>query len=236
MAAAVALMLFIFSINYIIYSNRVMRTHAQHKAYDSFISYGRGDDDDFVGLLYESLIENGYKVWYDRVSIESNGLSFLQNIRDALAENPIRLILVITPHAIESKFVQAEWQFALENCFTIIPVLRMGAETDENGKIIFSNKDYSLIPERLQRKRLHCIDFRRNRQYADAFGELLNSLSNALNRIGTLHGVLNKPKNYIERVSEIEEIKASLLRDSQYPTVVTSTGKATAVQGMGGIG
>src|SRR4051812_28803521 len=129
------------------------------KPYDLFISYGRRDDDDFVRQLHKDLTKHEYKVWYDLESAESNGLSFLQNTRDALIENPIRLILVVSPHAQVSEFVKAEWEFALENCIVIIPVLRIGFERNKKGEPIASNKDYELIPKPLQRRSLHCIDF-----------------------------------------------------------------------------
>ena len=140
------------------------------KPYDLFISYGRKDDDNFVKQLYEDLTIQGYKVWYDLESAESNGLSFLQNTRDALVVNPIRLILVIGPHAMESAFVKAEWQFALENCQVIIHILRRGLERNKKGEPVASDKDYELVPEPLQKRRLHCIDFRRERNYKDALG------------------------------------------------------------------
>jgi hypothetical protein len=205
--------------------------------YDLFISYGRKDDEEFVRQLYAGLTKNNYKVWYDNSgSLESNGLSFLQNIRDALSENPIRLIIVIGPHAAQSLYVKAEWEFALENCQVIIPILRMGLTKNENGKIIKSDKDYNLIPEPIQKRNLDCIDFRKERNYNEALDELLNDLSKDIKKLTELHGVINKPNNYINRNEDIDKIKKSILRDTREPTVVTSTGKATAVQGMGGIG
>ncbi len=59
---------------------------------------------------------------------------------------------------------------------------------------------------------------------------------NTPKNLGLLYGVINQPNNYIEREQEIEYIKECLLKDSLHPTIVTSTGKATSVQGMGGIG
>ena len=36
-----------------------------------FLSYGRADDEPFVNRLYQHLSENGFSVWYDRVSMPS---------------------------------------------------------------------------------------------------------------------------------------------------------------------
>jgi WD40 repeat protein len=205
--------------------------------YDIFISYARKDDEDFVKRLYTDLSSHGYKVWYDNSnSLESNGVSFLQNIRDALAENPIRLLLVIGPHAAKSKYVEAEWRFALENCQIIIPILRVGQKSSQSGNSLSSDEDYELMPETLRRRRLDCINFRQERQYEDALNELLHDLSKDLKKLAELNGVINKPKNYVDRGKEIENIKDLLVKDAINPTVITSVSKAVTIQGMGGIG
>jgi WD40 repeat protein len=206
------------------------------KSYNVFISYGRGDDNSFVDRLYQDLSSIGYKVWYDRESLDSNGMSFLQNIRDALAKNPLQLIFIIGPHSVQSAYVTAEWQFALENCQVIIPVLRTGIEESGPDDPIETSQDFELLPEPLKKRKLHCIDFRMNRNYTDAFKNLVQSLANSRHHIAALYGVINKPNNYIPREQEVELIKEAVLQDSRTPTVVTSAGKATAVQGMGGIG
>src|SRR4051812_40828674 len=138
------------------------------KQYDLFISYSRKDDETFVRRLYKDLQKRGYNPWYDRVSLKG-GFSFLQSIRDALAENPIRLILVLGPHAALSEYVKNEWQFALGNCQFIVPILRLGISIDNYCQPIELDKDYELIPEPLQKRKLHCIDFRSKRNYQDAF-------------------------------------------------------------------
>ena len=47
--------------------------------------------------------------------MESRGRSFLQEIRDAIASCS-RLLLLVTPSAIKSEYVAAEWQFAMQTC------------------------------------------------------------------------------------------------------------------------
>ena len=50
-----------------------------------FLSYARDDDESFVKQLYEDLTKRGFQVWWDRVSMPSRALTFLQEIRDAVA-------------------------------------------------------------------------------------------------------------------------------------------------------
>ncbi len=206
------------------------------KTYDLFLSYGRGDDIPFTKQLYADLKEQGYKVWFDAEDLESNGLSFLQSIRDSLATNPMRLLLVVGPHSSKSDYVKTEWEFALANCMVVIPILRMGNEKDENGLPKMSDKDYGFIPEPVSKRKLDCINFRRERAYEEALKELLQDLSSPILPLCKLYSVPNKPANFIARNNEVEKIKEIVMGDNYKPGVITSVGKSTAVQGMGGIG
>src|SRR5262245_40299908 len=58
-----------------------------------FISYARADDEVFVKRLYADLVKRGFRVWWDRQTMESRGRSFLQEIRDAIASVD-RVVLV----------------------------------------------------------------------------------------------------------------------------------------------
>lgn len=55
-----------------------------------FISYGRADDESFAKRLAHDLP----RVWWDREAMENRGRTFLQEIRDAIAESE-RLVLVL---------------------------------------------------------------------------------------------------------------------------------------------
>ena len=79
---------------------------------DLFLSYARGDDEPFVRRLYHDLSARGFTVWWDRVAMPSRGLTFLQEIRDAI-ESSDRLLAVIGPRAVQSDYVTSEWQHAL---------------------------------------------------------------------------------------------------------------------------
>jgi len=49
-----------------------------------FLSYARGDDEPFVKRLYADLKKAGFTVWFDRESLMSRGLTFHQEIKDAI--------------------------------------------------------------------------------------------------------------------------------------------------------
>ena len=76
-----------------------------------FLSYARSDDAAFARRLFDSLADE-FDVWFDRESMPSRALTFLQEIREAIDESD-RLIVVIGPGAIASDYVRAEWQYAL---------------------------------------------------------------------------------------------------------------------------
>jgi hypothetical protein len=54
----------------------------------------------------------GFEVWLDRIVMPSRGLTFHQEIQDAVATRE-RLVLVVGPTAALSDYVRQEWQFAL---------------------------------------------------------------------------------------------------------------------------
>lgn len=197
-----------------------------------FISYGRKDDENFVFKLYKSLTNRNFNVWHDKSGgLTSNGISFLQSIRDSLS-NTERLILVIGPHSSKSEYVKAEWEYALANCLVIIPILRIGNKNDESAS---SDGDYDLIPEAIKKRNFHCIDFRSEGNYEIALQELLDGLKNILPLV-TLSHVPDRPQNYIVRNDQIDKIRQFVMADSIRPGAIISTAKNIAIQGMGGIG
>lgn len=60
-----------------------------------FLSYARGDDESFVKQLYEDLTAKGFSVRWDRVSMPSRALTFLQEIREAITQRNFWLVLVL---------------------------------------------------------------------------------------------------------------------------------------------
>ena len=99
-----------------------------------FLSYARADDEAFVERLHRDLIEAGIEVWWDRAAMASRGRTFLQEIRDAI-EGVDRVVAVVGPAAISSRYVRYEWDHALLFAKGIVPILRLGT--------------YELLPEEL---------------------------------------------------------------------------------------
>jgi hypothetical protein len=136
-----------------------------------FLSYARGDDEAFVKGLYEDLTAEGFEVWWDRVSMPSGALTFLQVIRDAI-HGADRLVVVIGPKAVTSDHIRAEWQHALVEDKVVVPILRLGA--------------HDLLPAELQD--LHCPDFRASRAKDEAMPELTRILRDPMPALGRLYG------------------------------------------------
>jgi hypothetical protein len=183
-----------------------------------FISYARADDEPFVKRLHEDLGARGFSVWWDRKAMESRGWTFLQEILDAIAEVE-RVLLVIGPKAIESDYVRAEWQFALETCKVVVPILRLG--------------DFGLVPASV--RPFHCPDFRSDHGYASALDELSRILSSDLPPLAEPAGVNELPPNYLPRSNLIEQLRQTVLADLHNPDV-DRTKRVTALVGMGGVG
>ncbi len=84
-----------------------------------FISYSR-EDTDFVDRLEQDLIGLNYKVWVDRRKIEG-GQDWQQALRRAI-ENADVVVLVMSPDAVQSKYVTWEWKLALNWDKALIPL------------------------------------------------------------------------------------------------------------------
>jgi hypothetical protein len=184
-----------------------------------FLSYAREDDESFVERLYDNLTSNGFIVWWDRKCMPSRGLTFLQEIRDAIA-NCGRLIAVVGPEAVESEFVLAEWEWATHFGTIVIPILRLG--------------EYDLLPDHF--KSLNCPDFREDVRYEISFKDLVRILSEPLPFLGALYGVPALPAHFQPRPKLMRSLTNSVLNDSKQAIENQSAKQITALQGMGGIG
>lgn len=184
-----------------------------------FLSYARDDDESFARQLYQDLDGAGHRVWFDRESMPSRALTFLQEIRDAI-ESSERLVLVLGPKAIASDYVRAEWEHALLFGNSVIPILRLGS--------------YDTVPPEISK--LHTPDFRASRPYPEALRELLRILDEKLLPLAPLYGVPSFPPHFIPRIEDLSAINAEVLADAQKPVVVSSHQRTTALLGMGGVG
>lgn len=171
-----------------------------------FISYARSDDEPLVEQFHNDLTEHGFDIWWDRQTMQSRGLTFLQELRDAI-EGSDRLIAVIGPNAVKSDYVRAEWDHTLLFNRGVVPILREG--------------DYSLIPDELSK--LHCLDFRGERPYNEALEEMLRILTEPVPPPGPFRtAVPSLPPHFLPRRDEITRLGKTVMAYVQRPTVITS--------------
>ncbi len=186
-----------------------------------FLSYARGDDEAFVRRLHAELTKAGFTVWFDRESLMARGLSFHQEIKDAIRAEVDRVVYVGGPKAAISPYVREEWQFALECDHVVVtPILRLG--------------DYEQVPGELSL--LHCEDFRDDAKYDAALAKLIAGLRQPNPKLGALFAVPSLPPNFLGRPDLMRRVRDALLVDLQKPQVITGADARVGMQGMGGIG
>src|SRR6266850_624135 len=184
-----------------------------------FLSYARGDDEPFAKRLHADLIQAGFDVWFDRVSMPSRELTFHQEIKDSIRQRD-RLIYIAGPSAAVSDYVREEWEFALECDKAVIPTLRKGDFDDIPGYLRF----------------IHCDDFRDNNKYVAQLAKLVANLNRPEPPLGNLFAVPNLPPHFLARPDILRRLKDAIRIDLQKPVVITSPTSRVGLQGMGGIG
>jgi TIR domain len=119
----------------------------------TFISYSRKDSE-FALKLAKELQTAGADIWIDRLNIP-HGSHWDREVQGAL-ESCGRVIIILSPNAVESRTVMDEVNFALKNKKQVVPVLHLDCK----------------IPFRLDT--IQHLDFRVESQ--NSLGELLNLL------------------------------------------------------------
>ena len=186
-----------------------------------FLSYARGDDEPFVRRLHDDLKAEGFTVWFDRESLMSRGLTFHQEIKDAIRCEVDRIVYVGGPKAAASPYVREEWQLGLEFDHVVVtPILRLG--------------DYKETPGELSL--LHCEDFRDDAKYAAALAKLVTHLRQPNPKLGAIFAVPSLPPHFLARPELMRRVRDALLVDLQTAQVITSADARVGMQGMGGIG
>lgn len=143
--------------------------------------------------LYDDLTAAGFDVWFDRESMPSRALTFLQGIRDAIAGRN-RLLLVVGPGALASEYVTAEWRRALDFGIPINPVLRLVG--------------YDALPDEL--KLLDAPDFRDDTHYPERFAALVRQLREPVPPMGKLVGVPSLPQHLLKRADRLRALTGAL--------------------------
>jgi len=192
-------------------------SQAAHKAV--FISYARADDEPFVERLFQSLKALGYEPWYDRENMTNDGAPFSQAISDAIVRSN-RLLLVVGPRSVASRYCRGEWETALKHCIPVLPLLRLG--------------DYDLIPPSIGKG--HAVNMRAERDEGEALNELHRLLSDPVRPLTPVDGGAPAlPDWYVPRPQYIDPLKESL-RVGDDLLALTSKQESAALQGIGGIG
>ena len=187
---------------------------------DVFLSYSRNDDEAFVARLYQDLVRTGLKVWWDRATMPNRGLTFPQELRDAIDDSE-RVLIVIGPAATRSAYVRSEWTHARLFGKVVIPILRIG--------------DHSTIPE--EWARFHAVDFRPSRAYETGLQELMRLLQAEIPQLGSfLTYVPALPPCFVPREDDLARLRHALLGDILRPVVIGPSKQIFTLQGMGGIG
>lgn len=119
-----------------------------------FLSYSRADNE-FVDLLQRLLVSKGYDAWLDRRNIGA-GSRWDNEIEEAIKSRS-HMVVVLSPESAASQNVADEWNYALDEGKTIVPL---------------HYRECS-IPMRL--RRLQWIDFAKQ-PFAEAFMALTNAL------------------------------------------------------------
>ncbi|MGH9372521.1 MAG: toll/interleukin-1 receptor domain-containing protein [Vicinamibacterales bacterium] len=86
-----------------------------------FLSYAKADGAEFADRLKGDLQRNGIKVWMDDSDL-SVGDRFPEQIKNALREAKAVLV-VLTPGAVLSAYVEGEWHEAMTRYTPILPLL-----------------------------------------------------------------------------------------------------------------
>jgi hypothetical protein len=186
-----------------------------------FLSYSRNDDEPFVKKLCKSLIKAGFDVYYDRDSLMSRGLSFHQEIRDAIRLEVGRLVYVGGPEAFQSLYVREEWKAAFEYEKFIVPILRIG-------------KLETSVPWEL--RELHCEDFTEDGQYENKLTKLIGYLRLPPPTMGALHSVPNCPPHYQGRSEHVSRLSEKLRKNVTAPDISEKPYPVVGIIGEGGKG
>lgn len=185
-----------------------------------FISYARDEDEPFVKSLYEHLTAEGFIVWWDRVSMPSRALTFMQEIRDAINDAE-RLLLIIGPKALASDYVRAEWQHAMADGKVVVPALRRGRHEE--------------LPAELNH--LHCPSCSDERPFTESLSEIVRLLRDPIPALGTVSGdVPDLPPHFQPRTAEMSTLADQVFRGITDQITVTGLNRVIVLHGMGGIG
>lgn len=111
-----------------------------------FISYSRTDSA-FVDRLEANLQSSGFRTWVDRRKLEG-GQDWVDQLQEAIDQCQV-ILVVLSPEAVQSKYVRMEYRYALSQNKLVIPLeyrpLRtIPIDLHTIQRIIFQNYDQGL--------------------------------------------------------------------------------------------
>src|SRR4028119_1800105 len=105
--------------------------------FDAFISYGRADSKAFATKLYNRLVEQGLKIWFDQNDIPL-GVDYQNQIDDGI-EKTHNFLFLIAPHSVNSPYCRKEIELAMQRNKRIIPLLHVEQINQETWQQRFPN-------------------------------------------------------------------------------------------------
>jgi hypothetical protein len=156
-----------------------------------FISYSH-DDFEFAESLQLRLDKEGFETWMDVERLNA-GEDWREEI-DVAIKNSFALLLILTPKALESRYVSYEWSFAWGAGKKVIPLLLI--QVDDND-----------IHPRLDRRQYLDFTTRKGREWDKLFGRLSQIREQVLNNYkvdATLDDLENDDSNI--RIAAIQRL------------------------------
>ena len=199
-----------------------------------FLSYAHDDDTvpSFIKRLYNDLKEAGLDVC-DRADMPSRGLTFNQEIKDAISARD-RLLLVMGPRAADSNTsntVTQEWKHALEKGKVVTPILFSKELSYQN---LNAKVAYKCVPKEL--RGLHCQDFRDLRRYESHLQRLVKILSAAIPVIGTYVWVPDPPIPFLARGKMLRTLRSAVRLGLDSSVAPGPAASRVGLHGTGGVG
>jgi TIR domain/NB-ARC domain len=186
---------------------------------DVFISYARSDGEPFANELSQRLqSEFGISVWQDRISMAPG--DFEQQIRQAI-ELARYLVVVVTPGALRSGWVEKEWRQARQNGICICPF-----------KPSFSSPSTELEYRELRAKWPRWMQQINTWDFEGYWKEFVNVLQSPCQATRTPFLARSLPPNFVKRPLEAARIIDGLLDNGR----ANPSGKMVALYGSGGFG
>jgi len=183
-----------------------------------FISYARSDGEQYAQELQERFKkEPKISPWQDRIGMGPG--DFEQQIKHAI-ETAEYLVVVITPGALRSTWVQKEWRYARENGVCICPIEPKLQSSEE----LEVKQLRARWPRWMQQ--IQTFDFDK---YWDRFVAVLQSPCQATRAPFLAPGL---PSNFVKRASESSRIIKGILDPEQK----NPSAKTVVLYGSGGFG